>query len=151
MNVNKTTAIFLVAPDAVRAIAVDYENVGGKDPQRVICKTLDKTIVAGDYVVVQTESRHKMTVVKVVECDVELDVNTSEKIMWIWGRVDVKEQEQVLRQEQMMLDKIKNAQIRKQRRELRDALLTPDALDDLAGLTIGGHTVAIAAPKNEEK
>ena len=66
---NYSTAIFLINNHA-RALKVTYED--GANPE--IVKTLDQTIKLDDYVVVETDTRHKMTVVKVVETDVDFDL-----------------------------------------------------------------------------
>ena len=60
---NYSTAIFLIS-DEVRAINVTYERDG--DAKRTLFKTFSKTIKIDDYVVVETNTRHHMTVCKVV-------------------------------------------------------------------------------------
>ena len=82
---NHSTAIFLINND-VRAIAVTYEKIdlakdttkmmkyqaaylsGGRLPDgAVVFKTMDTAIKVDDFVIVPTDTRHGMTVCKVVE------------------------------------------------------------------------------------
>ncbi len=74
---NYSTAIFLINPK-VRAIAAVYEpDTDNRKAPRTIFKTFDSTIEVGDYILVPTDTRHKMTVNKVVEVDVEPDLESS--------------------------------------------------------------------------
>lgn len=73
---NYSTAIFLINPK-VRAIAAIYEpDTDSRKAPRTVFKTFDQSIGVNDYILVPTETRHKMTVNKVVEVDVEPDLET---------------------------------------------------------------------------
>lgn len=127
---NYSTAIFLINNHA-RALKVTYED--GANPE--IVKTLDQTIKLDDYVVVETDTRHKMTVVKVVETDVDFDLESSTKMRWIIGKVDTESFQMTLEREQEAIAAIKKAELRKKREDLRDNLLK-DHLETVKSLPI---------------
>lgn len=128
---NYSTAIFLIS-DAVRAINISYEPNCNK---RRVFKTLDPNIKVEDFVVIPTGSRYKMTVVKVEEVDLDLDIDTPDEIEWIVGVVDRADFEEIEAQEADAIAKIKSAEKRRKREELRKNLLA-DAEDDLKALPI---------------
>jgi len=120
---NYSSVIFLINKN-VRAIAAIYEpDQEHKKSPRIIFKTLDATIGVGDYVLVPTETRHKMTINKVVEVDVEIDLESATKIDWVISTVDHQEFERVTKMEEKAIEQIKSAQKRKKQEELREALL----------------------------
>lgn len=124
---NDSTAIFLIS-DKVRAIHVTYED--GDDAPIALCKTLDSSIKVDDFVVVSTDTRHKMTVCKVVGADVDIDVETTEEIKWIVGVVYTANFEDIKRQEDEAVIVIKNAERRRKRKELSEAM----GIDDTDGV-----------------
>ena len=128
---NYSKAIFLLS-DVVRAVAVTYEE--GDNAPRTLFKTLDPSISVGDYVVVQTGTRHHMTVCKVVETDIDLDLDSGEEIKWIIGTVHTADFDDLVRQEEEAIAKIKSAEKQKRRKELRKALL--DDAEDIKSLPI---------------
>lgn len=132
---NYSLAIFLIS-DAARAVMVTYED--GDKADRTMFKTLDPEITTDDYVVVQTETRHHMTVCKVVETDVEPDFDSSRECKWIIGKVQKADFDDLKRQEDEAIQKIRSAEKRKKREELREALLA-DANGDLKALPIYTH------------
>lgn len=129
---NYSTAIFLIS-DQARAVLVTYEQ--GENAARILYKTLDPRIKVDDFVVVPTDTRHHMTVCKVVEVDVEPDFDTRDDVKWIIGVVDTADFEDLTRQENDAIAKIKSAEKRRKRAELREALIA-DAEDDLKALPI---------------
>lgn len=148
---NYTTAIFLVNRD-VRAVLVTYEaDEVGKPPTapRELFKTFDQSIAVDDLVVVPTATRHLMTVVKVVEVDVEVDFDSNKEAKWIICKTDSDGYNHVLKLEASAVQAIKSAEVRKRREELADKLLAdmdPDAAARLKALS-AGDAVAIEAPK----
>ena len=120
MQMNYSKAIFLIS-DETRAVNVTYEQ--GDNASRTLFKTLDPDIAVGDYVVVQTCTRHHMTVCKVVETDVDVDFDGDEDIKWIVGTVHTADFDDLVRQEQDAITKIKSAEKRRRRKELKAALL----------------------------
>ena len=129
---NYSMAIFLIS-DKARAVEVTYEE--GDNPPRTLFKTLDPSIQVGDYVVVQTDTRHHMTVCKVAGVDVEPDFDSGKEIKWIIGVVEKADFDDLTRQENEAIARIKSAEKRKKREELREALLA-DANGDLKALPI---------------
>ena len=70
---NDSMTLFLVNRDC-RGILVSYEPVErGVKPNTNLCKTLDQSIKCDDMVVVETDTRHGMTVGKVEDVDIEPD------------------------------------------------------------------------------
>lgn len=120
---NYSLSVFLIN-DNVRAIACTYEQDAPDRPAgRTIFKSLDATLKAGDFVVIPTDTRHKLTVVKIVETDVDVDYDSHDQMTWIVGKVDLTDHELVLRQEAEAITSIKSAEKRKKQDELRKALI----------------------------
>ena len=92
---NYSTSVFLIN-QKVRAVSVNYEP---DEKKQTIYKTLDETIAAGDYVVVPTHTRHKFTVARVVEVDVDVDFDSPELMTWIVARIDRSAYDLTLKQE----------------------------------------------------
>lgn len=119
---NSSTAIFLINPHA-RAVNCIYESDANKSQTPYTFKTLDQDIKVGDLVVVPTDTRHNLTVVKVVEVDVDLDIDTPNQIKWVIGKVDLETHNDLLAMETDALAKIKASQLRKKREQLAKDLL----------------------------
>ena len=117
---NYSTAIFLIS-DQARAVNITYEN--DDDAPKTMFKTLDPNIKVDDFVTVPTDTRHKMTVCKVVEVDVEPDLESSREMKWIVGVVGTADFDQIKSQEGDAIARIKSAEKTRKRKELRDALL----------------------------
>ena len=129
---NYTTAVFLINKH-VRAVLATYESED--NAKRTLFKTLDDTVAVGDFVVVPTDTRHKMTVCKVVETDVDVDFDSTAPVAWVIGKVDRTAHEQVLAQEGTAIQAIKSAELRQKRDNLRKAMFA-DHLDTLKALPI---------------
>lgn len=121
---NYSTRVMLIN-DKIRAIRCSYEPAVNKDtkPSTYLFKTLDDSIVPGDYVVVGTDTRHKMTVNKVEEVDCEVDFDSGIEVKWIVGKVDRETYEAILKQEETWVEKLKAAEIKKKRKELKKDLI----------------------------
>ena len=120
---NYTRAIFLISDD-VRAIDCAYEaDTPNREAERTTFKSLDAKIKVDDYVLVPTDTRHKMTVCQVKAVDVEADVEATADILWIIGVVDRANFEEITRQEGEAIATIKSAEKRRRRDELRKSLL----------------------------
>lgn len=131
---NFSTAIFLINPN-VRAVAVTYEvDTEQKKATREIFKTFDQAIRPNDYVIVPTDTRHKMTICKVVDVDVEPDLESSTEMQWIIGPIDRADYERTLADEGRAVKLMKDAEKTHKRTELRDKMLAhvdPAAIDAL--------------------
>jgi len=144
---NYTTAIFLINPK-VRAVMVSYEP-SPSDPKggasKTLYKSMDQELYVGDFVVVPTNTRWKSTVGRVEEVDVDYDLESATEVQWIIGAVAMAPYEQTLKMEQDMIVKIRSAEVRKKREDLRDKLLADnDALRDL--VIENGGPVPLAPP-----
>ena len=141
-GLNYTKAVFLISDD-VRAINVSYEPAQPTShnpdvkPKMYTFKTVDKSIKVGDLVVVPTDTRHKMTVCRVEETDLEVDVeDDSVKLKWIIDKVNTKEHEKTLKLEQDCISQIRSANKAKKREELREALLKNMGEDNAKALPL---------------
>lgn len=136
---NYTTAVFLINPEA-RAVQCSYEkDSGGVQLASYLFKTLDKSVKKGDLVVVPTNTRHNLTVVKVEAVDVDIDVDTPHDIKWIVGKVDLLTHQKLLDMEAEAVATIKAAEMRKKREELAKTLKANTSLD-LTLLPMGSAT-----------
>jgi len=140
--VNYTTAVFLINKH-VRALKATYESNDGA-PQTVF-KTLDPSIAVGDFVVVPTDTRHKMTVCKIVETDCDIDMDSPTAVAWIIGKVDREGYETTLKNEAQAVQQIKAAELRKKREDLANNLLA-NHLDTIKALPIAAMNGDKPAP-----
>lgn len=127
MNFN--TIIFL-ANSQCRALAVAYEwcdkdgrDAKGNSVKTDIFKTMDQSIQAGDLVLGETQSRHNLCVYKVVQADVEVDLEHSGPIPWVVGRVDNKNLRDLRNNESAMIEVIRRKDKEKKRNELAETML----------------------------
>jgi len=143
---NYSKAVFLINRD-VRAVAGTYE--AEDNAKRTIFKTLDPSVKVGDFCVVPTDTRHKMTIVKIVETDIDLDMESPEHINWIIGVVDRDDYESTLRKENTAIQRVKAAELREKRERMAEALLA-NQRDELKTLEIANFTRDGAAIKPEQ-
>lgn len=124
-----STIIFLINNDA-RAIKGTYEQNGATS----VFKTLDQTIKVDDLVVVETDTRHKMTVIRVKEVDVDINFDTQTDVKWIVQKVDTPSFDSLLAQEADAINAVQAAERRRKRDELRATLFADhqDAVKKLA-------------------
>ncbi len=135
---NYSKAVFLIN-DAARAITCSYET-GHPDGT---FKTLDPDIQKDDLVVVPTTTRHGFTVVKVVNVDVNINLDSTEEIPWIVDRVDIESHNVRVEKETAAIEKVKSAEHRRKRAELLESLqLDQEAMEDLK---------LVAAPAADDK
>lgn len=133
---NYSRAIFLISDD-VRAVMVTYEKDENSTPApRTMFKTLDPKIKVDDYVVVPTNTRHHMTVCKVAEVDAEPDLEDQKDLEWIVGIVNQVNFQKIKSQEGDAIAKIKSAEKRRKREELRKALLDDVGEEEIKALPI---------------
>lgn len=144
---NKTTAVFLINKN-VRAIKATYDkpDVGKQGGGEYTFKSLDATIKPDDFVVVPTDTRHGMTVVKVTETDVDIDLDSSIEYKWIVCKVDKVAYEKVLVDEAEAVRVIRLAEFNKKRADLREGMLGA-SMADIQGLAI----TALSATENGAK
>lgn len=132
---NYSTAVFLIN-DKVRAVAITYEDdTASKKAERTIFKTFDATIKVDDLVVIPTDTRHRMTVVKVVDVDVEVNFESGPQLAWIIDVIDRTAYDSVLAGEDAAIQTIKSAEKRKAQDALKQAIMA-NMPDDVKTLTI---------------
>lgn len=145
-GMNYSTAVFLINRD-MRAMVCEYDPTNGDNlgsgtyhnasakidgKNRAVFKTLDKDIKKDDYVVVQTNTRHCMTVVKVVETDVNVDLDSPTEVKWIVMKVDRTQHEKILADERAAVEAIKRAEFNKRRQDMLNTVATD--LDEVKSL-----------------
>lgn len=130
---NYSTAIFLINDD-VRAVRVVYDP-GCKSNEHDVFKTFDSELAVDDLVVVESSTRHGMTIAKIADLDVDVDIDSNAQMRWIVQRVDVDPHNQLLKQEEAAMDAMKSAEKRQRRAEMRDKLFA-DQQDKLKALQL---------------
>ena len=141
-SMNYSTAIFLDEKSEVRAIAVTYEEIHtDQDTTKmmpytapylstdklpagaIVKKTLDQSIKVGDFVVVPTNTRHQMTVCKVVAVDVEVDLDSSAECHWVIAKIDTAKFETVRQQEAAFIAALRRGAVAKKRKRASKAFM----------------------------
>lgn len=134
-DMNHSTTVFIANED-VRALRVSYEDNTYKEKEdKYIFKTFDKNIMVDDFVVIPTNTRHNMTVGKVIEVDVDVNFDSTHEFKWIIDRVNRKPYEEVLEQEQKIIKEVRVIELAHKRTQLQSALGMNDP-DKLKALPI---------------
>ena len=123
---NHSLSVFLIN-DKARAVRTLYDpadphNVHKSYTKSSIFKTLDPSIKKDDLVIVPTNTRHKFTVVKVLETDVDVDFDSKEEVLWIVDKLDLTIYNKTLEAEQGSLEIIKSAELRDRKTKLFEAI-----------------------------
>lgn len=116
-----SSRVFL-ASDRVRACKGIFETDapnGMQTAKRELFKTFNEKIKAGDLVNVETGTRHGVSVVKIVEADVDIDIESDEPIRWIIGGVDLGEYDKFKTMENDMIGEMKKAELKAKRDDMR--------------------------------
>ncbi|WP_395175089.1 hypothetical protein [Roseibium alexandrii] len=146
---NYSTAIFLINDNA-RAVMAVYES--HESAPKTMFKTLDPNIEEGDFVLVQSGTRHGMTVVKVVDTDPEIepDFDSHDELKWIVGTIDLEDFEVLKKQEDEAILAIKKAEKRKKRSDLRKTLMADyeETIKELPIAGAGDQTASLSAPSD---
>ena len=131
---NKSMAVFVLNDD-VRGIMAVYEDEKTETP--TFYKTFDQSIEVGDLIVVPANTRLGFTTNKVVEIDVDPDINRHSKVEWVAGSISLKNYDNYLAQEKQMIDQINKLEKQKAREAFKKDL--EDTLgDDLKSVTLIG-------------
>jgi len=177
-KINYSHAMFLLADMVAkvagrrpRAVACTYEDIkitddmtklmkhnpaylsGGSLPNgAVIFKTMDQDIKVGDFVVVPTDTRHGMTVNKVVAVDCEVNFESEVPVHWIVGTVNPHDYENLRQLEDQIITKLKDGQTKTRQQQIADTFMASLGEDDpLKGITFEGGDAppVIDAPNNQ--
>ncbi len=122
--------VFLIN-DQARAIMGTYED--GQAPE--MFKTLDPSIAVNDLVVVQSGTRHKMTVVKVTAVDVDVNFDNPAALKWIVQRINAPAFADILAQEEQAISAVQQAELRRKKAELRKTMFA-DHEESIARLAL---------------
>jgi hypothetical protein len=109
--------VFLIN-DTVCAIEAQYEENGTKE----VFKTFDHTLAVDDLAVVQSGTRHGMTVVKVCKINVDVNFDSSAPIKWVVQKIDKPGFDRVLGQEAEAIAAVQAAELRRKKEELRQTM-----------------------------
>ena len=149
---NFYTVLFLANPKC-RAVRLAYEwcdengkDVNGKPVNTDVFKTLDQTISVGDLVLGETQSRHRHAVYKVVEVDIEIDLEHSHYIPWVACKVDSTLSASRAMEDEM-LTAIRRRDKEKKRADLAETMLK-DYGDVIRNLQVSSNP-AISAPPHD--
>lgn len=121
--------VFLIN-DTARAIMATYEDNGTAE----MFKTLDADIRVGDLVAVQSTTRHKVTICKVTEVDVDVNFDGTTPLKWIISRVDMDAFDQILAGEAQAVSVVQAAELKRKKEELRKTMFAnhEDSISALA-------------------
>lgn len=125
--------VFLIN-DQVRAIKAKYEDNGPAE----MFKTFDATLAVGDLAVVQSGTRHMMTVVKVTEVDVDVNFDGATAIQWVVQKIDTPAFDAILAQEGQAISAVQAAELRRKKEELRRTMFK-DHEASIASLALANH------------
>lgn len=129
---NRSTTVFLVN-SAVMALTAIYED-GGKVET---FKTFDRSIKKDDLLVVESSTRHGFTVVKAIDVNVAVDIQDKDlKVRWVVAKVDLAEHRETISNEAQAIEKVKQAEFNKMRRDLMDNLVNPEDAAAIRALPI---------------
>lgn len=132
MQINEKTVLFLVN-DSLRAVRVSYdENDRNKD---TIKKTFLTDLKVGEFVVVETATRHNATICKVIAVDVEVDVEDPNlDVGWVIERANLDKLDALRKAEKEAVEIIKNAKKKKAKEAMR-AMVMESCGEQLLSLT----------------
>jgi hypothetical protein len=144
MQMHKSMNIFLINDDVIGCVGIyepDHEHAPNK---HVLLKTMDKTVVQGDLVVVPTKTNNRwdFTIMKVIKADVEPDFDSSEECRWIVGKAPIDAYKVLKAQEEEANEVIAAAQRKRKREELARDIT---GLDEVQVLAIANKTVDVPA------
>lgn len=139
--------VFLIN-DQVRLIKVSYEAVqtdlngpaATPGVRYYSFKTLDQSIKVGDFVVVETNTRHGLTVCKVEEVDLDVDFDDGVSLKWAYHRVDSAMIEQIKAQESEAIAAAKRAELKRKREQLREGIFAEHS-EMIANLSLSTKTL----------
>lgn len=117
---HKSRKIFLTDKEP-RCVLAAYENYDDAPTKEF--KTYDQSLQPGDYVIVPTDSRHNMTVIKVIEVGVEADLESTAPMDWIIGTVNTAEHETIKAREDEFLSIINAEAKRRKKEEMKETFL----------------------------
>lgn len=133
--------VFLIN-DKVRLIRVSYDGtqVPGDKGSHYNFKTLDQSLAVDDFVVVETNTRHGLTVCKVIEVDLDVDFDDGQPLKWAFQRVDSAAIELIRAQEGEAMKAAARAELKRKRDQLREGIFAEHS-EMLTGLALTTKTL----------
>lgn len=129
---NYSTAVMLINKN-IRAVKLEYQP---DDPSPKIFKTLLTDLKIGDFVVVESDTRFKMTTVKVIELDCDVDFDSSKHMGWVVGKINVADHDKIRKLETEAINLIRKGELKKRKEEILKNTLDAVTAEDLAKLEI---------------
>jgi len=127
--------VFLIN-DQARCMEAKYEETGNAE----VFKTMDQSIKNDDLVVVQSGTRHGMTVAKISRADIDVNFDSSAPIKWIVQRIDRASFENILASEGEAVAAVQAAELRRKKVELRKTMFA-DHEDSIAKLALTDRAI----------
>jgi hypothetical protein len=127
--------VFLIN-DQARALEAKYEDHAGSE----VFKTMDPSIKVDDLVVVQSGTRHMMTVAKVTAVDVDVNFDSNTPIKWIVQRINADGFQAILAKEGEAISAVQAAELRRKKSELRKSMFAEHE-DSIAKLSLTDRTI----------
>lgn len=138
-----TKIVFLIN-DQVRLIEVSYDEpnqtMKGDMEKRYRFKTLDQSIQIDDYVVVETNTRHGLTVCKVTAVDLDVDFDDGLSLKWAFQRVDKQNITDIHNAEAEAIAAAKRVELKRKREQLREDIFAEHS-EMLSGLALTTKTL----------
>ena len=130
--------VFLIN-DSVTAVRAQYEpDAAGASPKTYVFKSFDTGLKVDDYAIVQTNTRFGLTIVKIVEVNVDVDFDSPTELKWLLQRVDLTAFKLMLAQEADAVSAVQQAELRRKKAELR-ATMFKDHEASILSLAIANH------------
>jgi hypothetical protein len=125
---NYSTRVFLINNKlrAIKAIYEPQDAITRNNNTPKMFKTLDPELKVGDYIVVPSSTRHKMTTMLVTEVDVDVDYDSPAQVDWVVDKIDVAAYKVLKDQEDQAIAVLKSAEAHRKREELKKSLLDFD-------------------------
>lgn len=136
--------VFLIN-DQVRLIRVSYDEshgvpTGSAPGKTYQVKTLDQSVAVDDLVLVETATRHGLTVCKVIEVDLDVDFDDGQPLKWAFQRVDSAAIELIRAQEGEAMKAAARAELKRKRDQLREGIFAEHS-EMLTGLALTTKTL----------
>lgn len=143
-----SSKIAFIANESLRLIQVSYEPMDSNLSSATTTagsklynfKTLDQSIKPGDFVVVETNTRHGLNICKVEKVDLDVDFDDHMEIKWAFTAIDMDSIQKVKAAEQEAIDKVRQLELRRKRAALREAMFA-DQGAELGKLAIASPSI----------
>jgi hypothetical protein len=127
---DNSNIVFLINDD-IRAVKAIYDEGGSADT----FKTMDPSVKVGDILVVESSTRHKVTTVKVVEVEVDINFDSNVAVKWVVAKVNMDAFADILVMENDAIAAVNSAE-RKRKKDALRASLFADHQDKLKTLAL---------------